>query len=148
MKLRKAKLKDIIKVYLWKNNIISRKMSRNQNKVKFLEHFVWYLKKLNDKESLFLIGIFNNKAFGMVRFDHILNSDNYFVSINLKPNMRGKGLSKNFLAQSLNCFSNLNKTKLYAEIRNNNTKSIKIFKSVGFVEIKKDDQFTIYEYII
>lgn len=123
-------------------------MSRNQNKVKFLEHFVWYLKKLNDKESLFLIGIFNNKAFGMVRFDHILNSDNYFVSINLKPNMRGKGLSKNFLALSLNCFSNLNKTKLYAEIRNNNTKSIKIFKSVGFVEIKKDDQFTIYEYII
>ena len=136
MKTRKANIRDLLIIYLWKNDQLSREMSRNNKEVHLLEHIMWFFKILKSKNNFLYLSCINNEKIGNVRFDRIepLLKNAYFVSINLNPKFRGKQLSKTILCNSIQKFSEETKLQSYlliAEIRKVNQASQKIFRSIG-----------------
>lgn len=69
---------------------------------------------------------------GMCRFDTL--PEGVEVSINLNPALRGKGLAKPILEKCIDTFIQEypEATTLFAQIRVENSASIRIFEQVGF----------------
>ena len=152
MKTRKANIRDLLIIYLWKNDKLSREMSRNNKEVHLLEHIMWFLKILKSKNNFLYLSYINNEKIGNVRFDRIepsIKKNAYFVSINLNPKFRGKQLSKTILCNSIQEFSEETKLQSYlliAEIRKVNQASQKIFRSIGFKVDTSDTTFDVLHY--
>lgn len=152
MKIRKANIRDLLIIYLWKNDQLAREMSRNNKKVQLLEHIMWFLKILKSKNNFLYIFCINNEKIGNVRFDRIepyIKKNAYFVSINVNPKFRGKQLSKTMLSNSIQEFSKETKLHSYllvAEIKKINQASQKIFRSLGFKVDTSDATFDVLHY--
>ncbi len=140
IKIKKASFLHIFKIWVWRNDKLSRKMSINTNKIRLIDHFKWYLKNLQEKSNTFYIGSYNNTDIGIVRLNKRSNFKNIFeISINLSPLFRGKGFGKDFLNAALLEFNNKihGKKKIEAQIKRGNISSIKLFESCGFYKYKE-----------
>ena len=136
--VRKAEVKDIVKVFYWRNNLKSRRMSHNTKKVKWKTHANWFKKKLYDNKNLLLICFEKFKKFdvGITKFD--IKGKEALISINLKNTERGKGLAYKCLNSSIVFFKNEHHVKsIIAEIKSVNISSIKSFRRSGFKIYKK-----------
>ncbi len=141
--IRKAKHSDSKDIFSWRNDDLSLSMFRNSNIVLWDEHSLWFKERINNKNYLFLIGEKNSTKIGVIRFDVYENYSE--VSVNLNPEQRGKNLSRNFLALGCNYYFNLLDKKIISEIKTINTKSLKIFESVGFNKTGNKENFISYE---
>jgi len=98
---------------------------------------MWLNKTLNDKNCLVLIGEVDSKPVGMVQIKILDNSTLGQVSINLNPEERGKGISRQMLGESLSyghkIFDQI--SEYIAVIHVNNEASKKIFEFLGFVRV-------------
>ena len=86
----------------------------------------------------------NEEKVGVVYFN--IQKNNTKVSINLSSQSRGRGLSKIFLKEGIKNFKKVfpyQKTIL-AEIKTKNIKSIKLFKSAGFIFVKETNNVVVY----
>ena len=142
----KAVINDLVDVYKWRNNLLSRKMFKNNLVVKYFNHKLWFFNSLRNKAIFLTIckKTDNNLIkVGVVRFNYFKNKKNAEVSINLSPSMRGKGLGLICLKKSIDLFKkNFSDCKtLNAFVKLNNIPSIKIFKSLGFEVIKRKNSF-------
>lgn len=132
--LRKATFKDSSNLFNWRNDSVTRAMSRNTEPITKEIHETWYKKALIDPKKVFLIGeTKTDGAIGMVRFDYQEDPHSAEININLNPAMRGRGLGQILLDQACNyAFSNLSLSRIYAEIKDLNLPSVKIFERRGF----------------
>ena len=147
IKIKKASILHIFKIWVWRNDKLSRKMSINTNKIRLVDHFQWYFKKLQEKSNIFYIGSYNNKDIGIVRFNKRSNSNNIFdISINLSPLFRGKGFGKDFLNTALLEFNKKmhGKKEIEAQIKRGNISSIKLFKSCGFYKYEEKANINLF----
>ena len=125
-------------------------MSHVTGIVQWEVHSAWYTSSLENKNRLLLLceSQSDSKKVAIVRFD--INFSRALVSINLSPEMRGKGVSKQCLSDSITYFKyefpRVN--ALDAEIKLENIASQRLFKSVGFVKVRKDINTLYYEYCI
>ena len=87
--VRPANPKDCNDIFLWRNDINTRKMSTNMGNLDFDEHKSWFFDSLNYPQRLILICEDYKNKIGMVRFDLI--ESKALISINLRPEIRGKG---------------------------------------------------------
>tara|TARA_B100000989_G_scaffold150416_1_gene112146 strand:- start:1285 stop:1731 length:447 start_codon:yes stop_codon:yes gene_type:complete len=143
MKLRLAKLSDIDKIYNWRNDSFTRKMSQNKKLLNFSKHKDWFLEKINSDSTFFVIAFNNLDDLGVIRFD--LESDFAVVNINVNPNFRNKKLSYKMLKSSIELFKKNRKVKyLKASINIANIASQIIFKRNGFIFSRNIDEFEIY----
>lgn len=96
------------------------------------QHEVWQNKTLQNGGCQLLIYEIDGKPVGMVRINILNDSGLGQVSINLNPDFRGRGLSRQLLGSSLlvgaQVFDNV--SKYYAEIDIENVASQKIFVSI------------------
>ena len=135
--VRIATAKDSKDIFEWRNDKFTREMSNETKIINWEEHKNWFNKSLNSKKCILLIceeSSFNKIA--LIRFD-ILNIG-AVISINLNPIERGKNLSKQCLIKSIIFFSNSSPftKELYAEVKENNIASNKLFVGVGFYKYK------------
>ena len=150
IKTRKAELTDSRVIFEWRNDELTRKMSHVKGVVQWEVHNSWYKSSLENKNKLILLceSKSGSKKIAVVRFD--INSSRALVSINLSPEMRGKGVSKQCLSESITHFKyefpQVN--ALDAEIKSENIASQRLFKSIGFVKIRNDISTFYYEYLI
>lgn len=146
--LRQAIESDSESLLEWRNDATTKAFSLIRDKVTREQHEVWFNKTLQDKNCLLIIGEVLGDPVGMVRINLINDSSLGQVSINLNPDFRGKGLSRQLLGSSLlfaaQVFDNV--SKYCAEIHVENVASQKIFVSVGFVKLpdKTDGNFETY----
>ena len=142
--VRRATLEDSTDVLLWRNDRLSVKMSLSGIEVTPRIHEQWFPSTLNSDDHVHLIGEFAKpddgiEKLGVCRFDR-QQTNRWIVSINLNPNLRGRGLSGKFLGQGIeflnSCLASKNVT-LVAEIREQNAPSVKIFQENGFVRVGK-----------
>jgi len=142
----------------WRNDIITRKMSFNQN------IFVWdnfkniFFNKYFDNYIPPLFAYYDNKKIAFIGFlsnninDNETNEKIVKISINLDPNYRGKNLSKLIINKSIEYVKkNYILTKLViAEIKEVNIASYKLFESCNFKYIKKksinNENIFVYHY--
>lgn len=126
-------------IWKWRNNPVTREMSRNSDWIPWKLHRDWYVKTMDDPKEVLLIADFHERPVGTVRFD-LSKGHSAEVSININPKMRGKGLGKKLLGTACRyAFHKLGLRKIDAEIKEKNVSSIHIFESVGFEFIEKVD---------
>jgi RimJ/RimL family protein N-acetyltransferase len=125
MRVRKATKADALDVLSWRNDPLTRSMSRTPGEVEDAPHLAWFEKALGDPRRTLLIGELDGQKIGMVRFDH---GEEIQVSININPACRGRGLSHALLTQSMSWV----RGTLVAEIRPENLASQRLFEHAGF----------------
>lgn len=125
MVLRKATEADALDILAWRNDPHTRAMSRNQDEVDTASHIAWFGKALVDPRRTFLIGEVDDEKIGMVRFDR---GDETEVSIHLNPAYRSQGLSYPLLMEALTFVAG----DVWAEIKEENAASLRLFERAGF----------------
>ena len=146
--LRQAVESDSESLLEWRNDATTKAFSLIRGEVTREQHETWFNKTLQDKNCLLIIGEVLGDPVGMVRINILNDSGLGQVSINLSPDFRGRGLSRQLLGSSLlfgaQVFDNV--SKYCAEIHIENVASQKIFVSVGFVKSshKTDGNFETY----
>ena len=136
--LRLVEEEDKEEILSWRNNPITIKNSTTIGKVKSSEHNVWFNKKIKDTSThLFII---NNESFEKIGIIFFNKQDNQAtISININPYFRGQGYGFTSLFEAVKqYFNNFSVNSIVAEIKENNSLSLKIFKRVGFKEETKE----------
>ena len=145
LKVRLSNQNDTKDLFQWRNEITSRQMLFNSSLIEWNEHLSWHKNLLKNKNIHLLIGLNENEEkVGVVYFN--IQKNNTKVSINLSSQSRGRGLSKIFLMEGIKNFKKVfpyQKTIL-AEIKTKNIKSIKLFKSAGFILVKETNNVVVY----
>lgn len=137
MQLRFLTNDDCDVLFQWRNDPLTRAMSRQQDEVALDQHRKWFGQALNDPAKILLMGVMEGRQIGMIRFDQ--QEDAWEVSINLNPAERGKGLGKRLLRQGMEHFWSVYPLHhLSAWVRADNQASRKIFEACGFKVIASD----------
>ena len=134
--LRKAKAEDILEVYNWSNDTLVRKNSYDSSPIKLEDHKKWFSRKIEDRNTLFLIALVNNKPAGIVRFD--INDTHSLVGVLLSKNYRGQKLASEFLKKSARIYFKTNTQPILAYIKKENKASIKVFENARYISFKEE----------
>ena len=146
MKLRYANCSDIDDILIWRNDELTRKMSKYQDLVKPEEHSNWFKSSLRDPRRIIYIGLKDAIKVGVCHFNCNENYIEAEVSINLNPIMRKKKLAEKLLHTAMCEFFKTHKINLKAEIKKNNFSSAVIFQKCGFILFGGDKNYDIYRY--
>lgn len=145
IEIRKAAMADSADVLLWRNDGVTREMSRNTGTIAGDEHEKWFMESLERNDRVFYIGETEGEKIGMVRFDQ-REGDDWEVNINLNPAMRGRKLSLALLEQAITRFTGeRNPRRILAVIKTTNVPSQKIFGRAGFQLAGRDGDFERHE---
>ena len=149
MIIKKVTKKDLLEIWIWKNDKKTIFFSKKKKVISLKEHSKWFNINLHDDKVKFYIGLLRNrkknvkKKIGIVRFD--IKKQHALVSINLNPIMRGKKLSYILLLAAIKKFLKFKKIKLIAEIKKNNLASINCFLKNKFYLLKSKDNYNFYQ---
>jgi RimJ/RimL family protein N-acetyltransferase len=129
--IRRATLQDALDILRWRNDPLTRSMSRDTTIIDADAHLAWFARALEDPSRLILVAEAAGEKLGMARFDEA--GGRWEANINLAPEARGRGLGAPLLQAALGVFAEVWPTMaVEAEIRPENTASIRIFESSGF----------------
>lgn len=127
--LRRARLKDLMKIYRWRNLDAIIENSTSGREVGFVEHVRWFL-----RSDVYPYIIDEDKGLVWVRKQPGCNEGD--VSLYLLPEYRGRGIGRT----ALDVFKgkaefDLGLKSLIAFVRAGNNASVRVFKSVGFKQL-------------
>ena len=142
--VRRVTPQDSADIFFWRNDPLTVEMSLSQTEVLTNEHAEWFSETLNSSECVHVIGesVGSDKSpekVGVCRFDR-QETNRWIVNINLNPALRGRRLSGDFLAHSIEYLQNnlpSRKVTLVAEVLEKNIPSLKIFELNGFRIVQK-----------
>ena len=143
IKIRPANLNDCKSLFDWQSDELSRKMSFNGSSPSIEDHEVWFENSLSNVDRVLYVGELGYKRLGVCRFDFLESEKLAEVSININPSMRGCGLGKKFLFESIECYLEKNKYNLLAKVKPNNLASLNVFKSAGFESFASDESMVV-----
>jgi ribosomal protein S18 acetylase RimI-like enzyme len=127
------------RVWEIRNHSSVRKNSGNSEIISFENHQRWFHKKYFEKENNFCYVLKDKKNIaGYCRFDYDKGEEAYVISIAIDPENQSKGLGSRLLSQSLKKMKNKKKIPLLAEIKKENSASIKLFEKNGFEKYKEN----------
>ena len=124
--VRKATADDAADLLAWRNDPVTRAMSRSTEPVEAGDHARWFHGALADPTCTLLIGEQAGRKIGMVR---LARGEETEVSINLNPAARGRRLAGELLALALA----EERGAILAVIKPENLASIRLFQGAGFV---------------
>lgn len=130
MKLRPATPDDALDLLAWRNDPLTRAMSRNSQEVAAASHMAWFERALTNPDLTLLIGEDGGEKVGMVRFDHGPETE---VSININPACRARGYGHALLSQGIAAVGG----EVFAEIKDENLASRRIFERAGFALVEQ-----------
>lgn len=138
--LRKAVENDTKDLFDWRNDQDTRNASIDDRPINYQDHEKWMKNVINDRNRLLYIAEEKGAKIGMVRFD--IEGEIAEVSINLAPNMRGKGYGARLLDMA---HQKLNAEKknlvVSAKVKASNMASIKTFLKAGYKKTtEKEDK--------
>ncbi len=140
---RRATLTDSLSLWQWRNDPLTRAMSRQNDLVPWTDHENWFQQTLKDPARTLYIAYIGSTDIGMVRFDGVAK-DLYEVSINLSPAQRGKNLGAQVLKQAVKTFASeaglSQKSDIVAVVHEKNPASVKVFQKAGFKKVSQDQE--------
>lgn len=133
--IRPADAPDAEPLWRWRNDPATRQFAFSQEAVDWDKHQNWFAAALDNPDRTILVACdTDGQRLGMVRFDMDEKTGQALTSINLAPSARGKQLSVPILSAAIEYFLGPRKLELIAEIKPDNTASLKCFQSCGFAE--------------
>jgi RimJ/RimL family protein N-acetyltransferase len=126
---RNPESRDSKLIWEWRNDPVTRQMSRTTDPIAWDTHAAWYAAT----DSKIVMAVVDGNPAAMLRFDFI-ESDHAEIGINLGPAVRGQGLGAPILmAGCAYGFDTLGLSRIRAEVKPENVASIKIFERAGFL---------------
>lgn len=145
--MRKAAADDIPDLWLWRNDVQTRRGSRATDFVTWANHDAWYHQKLKDCDTQILVALEDGVRIGMIRFDRI-EKDRFRANITVAPAARGRGLGRAILR--LGCdrlIQDYAGATIVAEIRIDNIASRRIFEANEFCRNLDQEQAELHTYV-
>lgn len=125
MIVRRATAADALDVLAWRNDPLTRAMSRSGDEIDPDVHMAWFARAIADPRISLFIGEADGTKVGMVRFDHLEPTE---VSININPACRGRGHGRDLLAAALAQVNG----EVVADVLEDNVASRQLFEGAGF----------------
>ena len=147
MIVRRALESDSKDLWHWRNDPQTRKNSTNENEISWDDHSVWFSDSLESDAREIYLGLDDqaNEPIGMVRFDFDVTQASSEVSINLNPGWREKGISESLLSGAIEAFQHQRSFVLIAQIKPQNSASIKCFENCGFALESDSSELLIFK---
>ncbi|WEK53886.1 MAG: GNAT family N-acetyltransferase [Candidatus Cohnella colombiensis] len=139
--LRQATLSDSRTIWEWRNDETTRQMSFDANLVPWETHELWFERSLQNPNRKLYIFQNESTSVGLIRLD--IDNDQAEVSINLSPNLRGKGYGTRAIVEMLSVAKDLGIKEIIAKIKPENIASIQSFSSAGFTKLSGDELITL-----
>lgn len=129
--LRLCRPEDCQQLWLWRNEVEVRRVSKNEAPVSWGDHSRWFQAMMMDTDRRVYIAEIDGLPGGMVRFDRV--DDYALVSIVVAASARGQGVGRRILSDACDhYFRELPLARLVAEIGDANEASARIFRAAGF----------------
>jgi RimJ/RimL family protein N-acetyltransferase len=135
--VRQARPADAEAVWLWRNDPVTRAVSRDRAEVSWPVHQAWFTDVLADPDRHLLIGVAGAApaGVGVVRFDRRSADGRWEVNVNLAPATRGRRLAVPLLRAAHDWLAaNEQVSEVVARIRVENAASLRTFERAGYVE--------------
>jgi hypothetical protein len=135
--IRKIIKKDVKKIFNLRNDKLTRKFSKNHEKIALSEHKEWFKNAIKSKEDFFYVVLLNKRVVGYIRYEKY--NLFYKISIALNKNIRKKNHSKTIIDLSE---KQINKNIVsIAEVKSNNKNAIKTFIKSRYKIINNSKKF-------
>lgn len=139
--LRPAMHDDSEMLWLWRNDPVTRAVSREPAPIAWHDHARWFEASLAEARRHLWMAEHGGVPVGIVRFDESTDDSGTFeVSINVRPDARGGGIGRAILRAA--CAQFLERpgcSRIVAAISANNLASQRLFESCGFVRVADAD---------
>lgn len=133
---RKAKMEDLLEVYDWSNDSLVRQNSYDSLEIQIEDHKKWFSKKIEDKNTLFLIALVNNRPAGIVRYEAEANFS--VIGILVSKEFRGQSLASEILKESAKLYFKQFNLPVLAYIKKDNKASVKAFEKARYTYFKDE----------
>ncbi len=133
---RRANADDVLLIYEWANDKVSRENSYFSEAIPLETHKAWFTKKLADPASLIYIAELNHEPAGMIRYDVL--EDHAVVGVSVAEQFRGKGLAPEFLKGTAKLYFERNRMPVEAFIKTHNQASIRSFEKAGYKKTREE----------
>jgi UDP-2,4-diacetamido-2,4,6-trideoxy-beta-L-altropyranose hydrolase len=133
---RRANAEDVLLIYEWANDPVSRENSYFTEAIPLETHKAWFTKKLADPASMIFIAEVNGEPAGMLRYD--LLEDHAVVGISVAERFRGKGLAPEFLKDTAKLYFEKHRLPVEAFIKKQNLASVKSFEKAGYKKTREE----------
>ncbi|MEK6759607.1 MAG: GNAT family N-acetyltransferase [Deltaproteobacteria bacterium] len=132
--LRYADGSDMADLLEWRNHPDTRKSSFNTDAITPEAHEAWFKKKLASTDTVIYIAISGTDKLGTIRFED--NGETIKTSVMLNPSFFGQGLGAKVVAIGTEKYLREKSpaNPIIAEIKTDNTASLKAFAKAGFKE--------------
>jgi UDP-2,4-diacetamido-2,4,6-trideoxy-beta-L-altropyranose hydrolase len=141
LQIRSASQDDAEMLFEWRNDIRTRRYSRNPAPLSMSGHKSWFSKALASEKSKLLIAVNGANPIGCVRFD--IDGDQAEVSIYLDPAQHGRDWGRHVLSQAMDWMRSVDPslTLFNADVLTENSASVKLFQRCGFSLVQQRFQF-------
>jgi len=140
--IERASLHHSRSIWEWRNDEVTRSVSRNSEVVTWDEHDAWFRRSIANPDRFFYVGILigdpQQSPIGVVRFDLLDSKKGYWeISINMSPGARGKGFGRLLLDCGTRAFvadtrDTCKCLRIHAEVKGGNIASSRLFASAGY----------------
>jgi len=130
--VKEASYDDEQLLFEWVNDPSVRSSAFNSVLIQFDEHRDWFIKKLNENDSLILIGMDSyGLPIGQVRFEN--NKEETHIDVSVDYCLRGLGIGLTLIQKAIEFWLSLDRNDiLVAEVLPSNTTSQNLFIRSGF----------------
>lgn len=133
---RKVSANDMLLVYEWANDKLSRENSYFTEPIALETHKGWYERKIVDPSALIYIAEVNGIPAGMVRYE--VAQDHAVVGVSVAESFRGKGLAPEFLRATATLYFEYRHLPVHAFIKKQNQASVRSFEKAGYKKLREE----------
>lgn len=141
--VRPPRPEDAAVVLRWRNDPVTRAMSRTADPVSPERHADFWRRIGSDPDLIYFMGETDGGPFGVIAFERI--DGEWEVSTHVGPEHRGRGLARSLVQEGIRAAFPQGVPLLRAEIKAENTPSRRVFESLGFAPVATRDSLRIYE---
>ena len=142
--VRPARAEDAAQVLVWRNDPVTRSMSRTIEALQPEAHARWWSAAVGNPDTLLLIGLDGGTPVGVLGFER-REAGAWEASMHLRPESRGRGLAAPLLLAALAFAFPGGAPRLLAEIKPENAGSRRVFEACGFRPYGRTEDVLLYE---
>jgi RimJ/RimL family protein N-acetyltransferase len=134
LRFRPAEKQDSYQIWQWRNDPLTREMSRNGELIEWAQHTKWFETVLKDNERHLWIVSSGDEDVAVLRFDE-MSADQYEISINVNPAYRGQGMGASIIEMGCRKFLasiDAVNASVLAVVQQANVASLRSFEKAGF----------------
>lgn len=134
--LKVASIEDTDTTFKWANDPVIRKHSFSKAEIRKEEHVLWFERKIQSEDCIYLIALKDDISVGSIRFD--LNEGDALISYLVDPLYHGYGYGQVLLCKGLVFLKNIADSRGYVlqtvsgKVFKENISSLKAFERTGF----------------